>query len=158
MARSLLLSEYARAKKALQEKLNSAENVTVSVDGWTSMGNQSVYACNVTFPDGSTALLDAKDLSDEMHTGLHIAGPCTDHAPSLAVKILHNHLSWAATCISLYVAIDNQRWLLSYMKSCAFWICRPYKGLDQADWSRAGRSSMHRQCCKHAGGKGSSSL
>lgn len=73
LASGLMLKEQARAKQALQERTLAPENLTVSVDGWTDQAKHSVYACTLSFPDGTTALFDAVDLSEETHSGKNLA-------------------------------------------------------------------------------------
>jgi hypothetical protein len=77
LASGLMLKEQARAKQALQERTLAPENLTVSVDGWTDQAKHSVYACTLSFPDGTTALFDAVDLSEETHSGKNLAGQFT---------------------------------------------------------------------------------
>jgi len=74
LAGHLLVTEHARCKQAIAARIAAAENLTVSIDGWTDEAKRSVYAFNVNFPDGSTALLGSLDLSDETHSGVALAG------------------------------------------------------------------------------------
>ena len=81
---TILRQEYAVATAAIQEKIKLASTVTMSVDGWTSINNKSVYACNLSFPDGTVEVLDAWDLSEEAHTSVNIAGMiCTSELVTL---------------------------------------------------------------------------
>jgi len=93
LAGHLLVTEHARCKQAIAARIAAAENLTVSIDGWTDEAKWSVYAFNVNFPDGSTALLGSLDLSDETHSGVALA----EHAVRWIKEVGANRVSALCT-------------------------------------------------------------
>lgn len=70
----LLLAEFASIKKAIVLKISKSKIITMCLDGWTSISNQSLYACNLIFEDSTCVLWDVVDFSGVIHSGTVIAG------------------------------------------------------------------------------------
>ena len=58
----------------IQQKLETAHNISVNLDGWTDKSKQSVYVCNIVFPDRTIAQWDCQNLSAESHTADFLTG------------------------------------------------------------------------------------
>lgn len=92
---TLLISEDARAANLLNLALESADVITLTIDGWTSAGNQSVYGAGVGCdgPEGRReAFYDAQDCSEDRHTGEFVSGKlfsarCSGF-PAIALAVL----------------------------------------------------------------------
>ena len=57
----------------IKNKVAQSMNMTMNLDGWTDNSNNSVYACNLIFPDKSVAQWCCEDFSNESHTANTIA-------------------------------------------------------------------------------------
>lgn len=78
---SLLGNQEAFVSKLLAEQLAKCDHVTMSLDGWTSASNQSVYAVNFMLDSGGpriAILYDVLDFSSDQHTGEFISGMSQD--------------------------------------------------------------------------------
>ena len=73
----LLLAEYAKVKAENRAMVEHAQDISMSIDNWTTLTQQSVCACNLKLPDGETLLWDVHDFSHDRHSGVNIKGePC----------------------------------------------------------------------------------
>ena len=83
MSIKLLTEEFTRVQLAFRVRLELSGNLTIALDGWTSMRGQSLYAVNVTFPNRTVHVLAVEDLSPEKHTTTSLIGvrcrPCNLH-------------------------------------------------------------------------------
>lgn len=70
-----LLSQQALvAKTKSLKELRESSCITITVDGWSNLRMDSIYACLAITPDRRCHMLSAEDLSAESHTGKFIAG------------------------------------------------------------------------------------
>lgn len=74
MRNRVLVTQHAQAHQLLLERIQEEEDITVNLDMWTNAAKRSVVACNLSFTDGTTLMLEAKDVSDDSHTADFIAG------------------------------------------------------------------------------------
>lgn len=65
--------EAAAVIQQIKELLKSKTNLTISFDGGTTRGQDSVYTIHVTTPDGDSFLIEGHSASTESHTGEHIS-------------------------------------------------------------------------------------
>lgn len=70
----LLLAEYAKVKAQNRATVEHAQDISMSIDNWTTLTQQSVCACNLKLPDGETLLWDVHDFSHDRHSGVNIKG------------------------------------------------------------------------------------
>lgn len=97
----MLIYEDARVVQQTSKMAGQAILVCICIDGWTSAGNQSVYAVNIVLETTNgrvTLLYDATDFSADRHTGEFIAG-----LPSVAMQLLHSVWCYILTsCFKSY--------------------------------------------------------
>jgi hypothetical protein len=67
-----LRDEVERTRSALEAMLATCKAVTLSIDGWSDVSNNSVYAICLITDDGTSFLLDTLDLSGERHTAANL--------------------------------------------------------------------------------------
>lgn len=69
-------SDYLAVKAKMKAKIDNSEreSLTLTVDGWTNARKQSVLAFVLLFPDGTSVLLETKELYAESHTAETVAG------------------------------------------------------------------------------------
>jgi hypothetical protein len=65
----LLLQEYNEVSGLIQTKIESSDNISLVVDGWTDLTGKSIYAIVLGFSDGTEQLYKIFDASAESHTG-----------------------------------------------------------------------------------------
>lgn len=58
---------YIQQSKMEAAALAEYQDLTLNMDGWSTVTNTSVYAINVVTPDGVVFLLDVLDLSSHKH-------------------------------------------------------------------------------------------
>ena len=71
---TLLREELIAARDMIHQKLKTAHNVTVNLDGWTDKSKQSVYVCNIVFPDLTIAQWDCQKLSADANIADFLTG------------------------------------------------------------------------------------
>lgn len=76
-----------KSSGTLLRKIEQSTDISMGVDGWTTIINGSVYACNLTFPDRCTVLWDVINFSGESHTATNIAGRSSLAMPLKAFKL-----------------------------------------------------------------------
>lgn len=71
---SLIPCEYAFVKRKQGKHLQECENLTISFDGGTTAGLQSIYTVHVITPDRRAFLVEGSEASRESHTAQHLFG------------------------------------------------------------------------------------
>ena len=74
MSTTLLTEEFTRVQLAFRVRLALSGNLTIALDGWTSLRGQSLYAVNVIFPNRTVHVLTVADLCPEKHTTTDLIG------------------------------------------------------------------------------------
>ena len=72
MQDSQIPSEAAFVKREMLQFLQTQEDLTITFDGNTTRGQDSVYTVHVITPDRIVFLWDGDELSDYSHTGAHL--------------------------------------------------------------------------------------
>lgn len=76
----------------LRVKLDTSDNLTLAVDGWTDALKRSIFAFVVQFKDRTTRLLETREASLDKHTGEFMAGAgcmlCNVYATILSSAVL----------------------------------------------------------------------
>lgn len=86
---SVLTSEYAKSKAALDVRLAQEQHVSVSIDVWKSNCSQAAYACNVRLADGTTSLLGAQEVPNNADPAVGASGRA--HLTCIALKCKTQH-------------------------------------------------------------------
>lgn len=92
----------------IQEKLESAHNLTINLDCWTDISNHSVITCNIVFPDRTIAQWDCRDVSAESHTADFLAGMLTAMYVSALSYVMHIHSYGLCLYAASYVRLNMQ--------------------------------------------------
>ena len=71
---SQIQSEHSRVKELQYELLCKEKNISISYDGGSLKGGQSVYTIHATLPDGQVFFLHGENGQGVSHTGAWLAG------------------------------------------------------------------------------------
>ncbi|TEB22252.1 hypothetical protein FA13DRAFT_1799116 [Coprinellus micaceus] len=71
---SQIQSEHSRVKELQYELLRKEKNISISYDGGSLKGGQSVYTIHATLPDGRVFFLHGENGQGVSHTGVWLAG------------------------------------------------------------------------------------
>jgi hypothetical protein len=97
----LLVKEHARVAREQQAQLDTAVNITLNMDGWSSKGMESWYGVTGITADRRVHVLGVHDLSDISHTAAALDGEPTVAAAH--VRIAASALRCCVHCGSLSI-------------------------------------------------------
>ncbi|GBC50085.2 ribonuclease H-like domain-containing protein [Rhizophagus irregularis DAOM 181602=DAOM 197198] len=104
-----LNQETARINKKVKKIIEDSENLTLAIDGWTSLSGASIYNYIILTPDREQYLYSLNDYSSDYHTGEFLASEITNIIGKIgSEKITALVTDNAANCIKAREIVISQ--------------------------------------------------